>query len=497
MKTLHIKKIKKNKTVKNKFIEHNWIRNQNNIIVGDIQKCCPLIQSSTMLTSQLPTKLQLLDIGVYPNNQNYNNERLNYNKLFNYFPLAIFYPTNTSDVSYLIKHIYNSKIAFSIRCGGHSFESASLNSGIIIDVSKMNEYIKFNNDKTNITISPNFRLGKVANEIAKHKLIMATGTCACVGICGISLGGGVGALSRMFGVMADNIVSIKMINYKGEIITASPKSNPDLLWALKGAGTNNFGVITEITMKVYKDLYFYQTKYVWSWNKKQAFTILKTYQDWFITLPNNIYTLLTISYLNGDVNITLTISKYGNDPITEDEMFIKLFNPKITKLDGFYSSNLNDFIGGCGDNFYPFLKVKSFMVFKPLKDSGLSIIVDSFETQIANNYKMSFELNFQQLGGQVNNGDSCYFPKKAITVLYYELDWSDVENSDNILNFGKKLYSDLVPYTSTHCLPSALDFDVKDYMSSYYGNNKDKLIKIKRKYDPNNFFQFKQSIREL
>ena len=495
MKTHHKRKIHKNKTIKNNLTKHNWLSNPDNIHVDDIKDCCPLIQSSTMLTSQLPQKLQFLDIGVYPNNPNYNNDRLNYNKFFNYFPLAIFYPKNTTDISYLINNIYNSKINFSIRCGGHSFESASLTSGIIIDVSKMDQYIKINKDKNSITVSPNFKLGKIAGEIAKHKLIMATGTCACVGICGISLGGGVGALARMFGVMSDNIISVKMVDYKGKIITASENSNSDLWWALKGAGTCNFGVITEITMKVYKDLYFYQTKYVWNWDKKQAFTILKTYQDWFIKLPNNFYTLLTISYLNGDVSLDLTITKYGDEPIIEDKIFRNLFNPKITQLDGFYSSSLNDFIGGCGDNFYPFLKVKSFMVFKPLKDNGLSIIIDSFETQIKNNYKMSYELNFQQLGGQVNNGNGCYFPKKAITVLYYELDWSDVDNSDNILDFGKKLYDDLVPYTSIHCLPTALDYDVDDYMTSYYGTNKNKLIKIKKKYDPNNFFQFKQSIR--
>jgi FAD/FMN-containing dehydrogenase len=126
-----------------------------------------------LLSSQLPQKLQFLDIGVYSNNPNYNNDKLNYNKFFNYFPLAIFYSKNTTDISYLINNIYNSKINFSIRCGDHSFESASLTSGIIIDVSKMDQYIKINKDKNSITVSPNFRLGKIAGEIAKHKLIMS------------------------------------------------------------------------------------------------------------------------------------------------------------------------------------------------------------------------------------------------------------------------------------------------------------------------------------
>lgn len=488
-------KTKKQKgNIKKHIIEHNWLSNSNNIAINNISKCCPLIQSSSLLFSKLPKSLQNIDMAVYPSNSNYNNERLNYNKFFNYFPLAIFYPRNSSDISYLMSNIYKNKVNFSIRCGGHSFESASLSSGVIIDVSKMNEYIKMNN-KGYVTISPNFRLGKLASEVGKHKLILATGTCACVGVCGISLGGGVGALARLFGVMSDNIVSLKLIDYKGNMITASENSNKDLFWALRGAGAGNFGIITEISMKVYKDVYFYQTKLVWTWNSSNALEILKLYQRWFIQLPNYIYTLLTITYLDGNINITLIISKYDGNQITEDKEFRSLFNPTITTSDGWYSQHLNNFIGGCGSNFYPFLKVKSFMVFEPISDNGLNILIKSFEHIIEKNYKMSYELNFQQLGGQVKDGKSCYFPKDAITVLYYELDWSDVEITDDILNFGKDLYNKMVKYTSKYCLPTALDYDLDDYMTSFFGSNSDKLIKIKNKYDPNNVFNYTQSIK--
>lgn len=490
-------KTKKNKIIikKHKTIEHNWLSNSDNIPTSSVSKCCPLMQSSSLLFSKLPKSLQNIRTAIYPNDSNYNNDRLIYNKFFNVFPLAIFYPRNSSEISYLMTQIYKNKIKFSIRCGGHSFESASLSSGVIIDVSKMNEYIKMSKNKDYMTISPNFRLGKLANELAKHNLIFATGTCSCVGVCGISLGGGVGALARLFGVMSDNIVGLKLINYKGDIITASEKSNKDLFWALRGGGAGNFGIVTEISMKVHKDVYFYQTKLVWNWNSSNAFDILKKYQDWYIQLPKYIYTILTITYLDGNTNITLIISKYDGNPITEDEELRNLFNPNITSINGWYSKNLNNFIGGCGSNFYPFLKVKSFMIFKPISDNGLKILVNSFEHIIEKNYKLSYELNFQQLGGVVKDGDSCYFPKDAITVLYYELDWSDVEITNDILNFGKELYSKMLPYTSKYCLPTALDYDLDDYMTSFFGSNASKLIKIKNKYDPNNIFNYKQSIK--
>jgi hypothetical protein len=489
--------IEKNQNLSYSIVNSNNINKSIHNTYLNINKCCPLIQSSTLFTNKLPQTLKNLKIGVYSNNPSYNNNRFIYNKRFNYFPLAIFYPQNSNQVSYLIKNIINNKLDFSIRCGGHSFESTSLSSGVIIDVSKMDEYININSDKTIITISPNFKLGKLAEELAKYKLIIPTGTCACVGVCGISLGGGVGALARSFGLMSDNIISVKMVNYKGEIINVTESNYPDLWLALKGAGSGNFGVITEITMRVYKDVYFHQTKYVWTWNKDTALNILQTYQDWYIKLPNNFYTIFTILYIDGITTISLTINKYSESKITEDQIFTTLYNPKISKKSGLYSENLSAFIDGCGANFYPYLKVKSHEVFRPISNQGLTIIINSFEKQIKNNYKISYSLNFQQIGGQIKNGNSLYFSKNAITILYYEIDWSDPEYSEELMNFGKKFYNDLIPYTSIYCLPTISDYDLDDFMTAYYGDNKHKLIDIKNKYDPYNFFKFTQSIKKI
>ena len=80
------------------------------------------------------------------------------------------------------------------------------------------------------------------------------------------------------------------------------------------------------------------------------------------------------------------------------------------------------------------------MIFKPINYFGLLIIINSFEKQIQNNYKLKYELNFTQLGGEVENSTGCYFPKKAISVLSYLLEWPDVENTDSLLNFVKNLY---------------------------------------------------------
>ena len=87
---------------------------------------CYLIQNFQMQIESIPYSLQNLDYGVYPNNITYNDDRLNYNKRQNIFPLVLFYPKNETDISYLINEFFSNNLNFAIRCGGHAYEPASL-----------------------------------------------------------------------------------------------------------------------------------------------------------------------------------------------------------------------------------------------------------------------------------------------------------------------------------------------------------------------------------
>ena len=458
-------------------------------------ECCPVIQNAQLLLNEIPDSLNDLCIGVYPDNSLYNGSRFIYNKLWNYFPHAIYYPTKVNDISYLIKQFVTYNADFSIRCGGHSYEPAALSLGYIIDVTGLPSYIKISKNRKHATISSGFRLGELATELAKDNLIIVAGENSCVGISGISLMGGKSVLSRMHGTLSDNIVAVKMVNYKGEIITANKNTNADLFWAIKGAGNGNFGVITEFTINVYENIYFYQNAYTWQWNKDQALIILQVYQEWALHIPNIIFSKLYIGY-NGSENVTinLTIIKYGKVPLTEDKIFTTLFQPVITKTDGYYVENLNNFVYGCGALNQPLSKIKSTMIFEPIQTEGLLLLIDSVEAQIKNGYNIVYDLSFSQMGGEVENGNSAYYPKDATFVLTYFMEWTNPTQSKYFIDFLNELYIKTEPYTSFYCFANMIDYDIVDYLTKYYGNNKARLIKIKTKYDPDNIFKSKQGI---
>jgi hypothetical protein len=455
---------------------------------------CYLIQNSTILLNEIPTDLKNLSYGIYPDNNTYNDNRFIYNKLFNYFPHAIFYPNNVDEISYLIKNFVNYNLEFAIQCGGHSYEPASISYGYIINVTKLPSYINIDKNKMVVKASSGIKLGALIDALGNKSVITPTGESSCVGISGLSLAGGKGNLSRLYGMTCDNIVSIKMINYKGEILTANKMQNPDLFWAVKGAGCCNFGVITEIELKVYNDIYCQFETLQWEWNPKNVFILFKKYQSLIVNLPNQISAEFYISYNNGTVQFSIKFIKLGNEPFIEIDEFKKLFSPTITSCSGYYSKITDCWVSYDTGNSNIFSKMKSIMIFEAVSDYCITLFINAINKLLIDSKNLNFQLNFSQLGGEVENGNSCYFPKKAIIVLSIFINWSVNLLDGYSINFVTNIYNEVKKYTSPYCFPNFIDYDIQDYMNSYYGDNSNKLIEIKKKYDPNNIFKYKQSI---
>jgi FAD/FMN-containing dehydrogenase len=141
--------------------------------------------------------------------------------------------------------------------------------------------------------------------------------------------------------------------------------------------------------------------------------------------------------------------------------------------------------------------MKSTMIFDTINPKTFEIYINSINKLLELNYNLSFQYNFTQLGGQVIKGNSCYFPKKASTVLTIFMSWTYESLNTFSLIFIEKVYKKIIKYTSKYLFPNMIDYDIKHYMEAYYGKNKNELIKIKKIYDQNNVFNWRQSITLL
>ena len=166
--------------------------------------------------------------------------------------------TTPEEVAIAIKFARRHNIEQVIRGGGHGTNGASsTEGGIVVDLSKMNRVTV---DPTNMTVSAEGGcLWKDVDEAASdYGLAAVGGTVNHTGIGGLTLGGGYGYLTGRFGLVIDNLLSVKLVTADSEIVTASPEERPDLFWAIRGAGAS-FGAIVEFTYRAHQ-----QRETVWA-----------------------------------------------------------------------------------------------------------------------------------------------------------------------------------------------------------------------------------------
>ncbi|KAI8625477.1 Glucooligosaccharide oxidase [Xylariaceae sp. FL1651] len=145
-------------------------------------------------------------------------------------------------------------IKFAARAGGHSLTTSlrRIQQGIAIDMRKLNS-IRYDKEKRQMTVGGGITTGEFANATHEQGMEVTVGSCPCTGVLGISLGAGIGRLQGKYGYLNDNMIAARLLLANGTVIVASDSSNPDLFWALRGAG-HNFGIVLEATYQVYPQL---------------------------------------------------------------------------------------------------------------------------------------------------------------------------------------------------------------------------------------------------
>ncbi|HET6991479.1 MAG TPA: FAD-binding protein, partial [Bacteroidia bacterium] len=180
---------------------------------------------------------------IYNEDPRYSDLRKGFNKRINKYPLVIALCTSTNDVAEAIQFARKNKLEIAVKSGGHSMEGFSSNDGgMVINLSKMNsvEFLEDNKIKT----GPGCTLSHLYDNILPKKRIIPAGSCGTVGLGGLTMGGGYGLFARKYGLTCDNLLEATMVDGNGMI--HSTKDDPELLWALRGGGAGNFGVVTEL-----------------------------------------------------------------------------------------------------------------------------------------------------------------------------------------------------------------------------------------------------------
>jgi FAD/FMN-containing dehydrogenase len=187
---------------------------------------------------------------VHPDSPGYDSARQLFNGLINKRPRALLRCRSVADIAAAVRYAVGAGAQIAVRGGGHSVAGhSSTNGGVVIDLSLMRG-VHVDPERRVAFVEPGATWGDVDRVTAQHGLACPGGVVSSTGVGGFTLGGGIGWLSRAYGLTCDNLVAADLVLASGEVLSVSESQHEEVLWGLRGGG-GNFGVVSQFVLRLH------------------------------------------------------------------------------------------------------------------------------------------------------------------------------------------------------------------------------------------------------
>ncbi len=231
---------------------------------------------------------------ITPAENDYDRHRSLYNAMIDKKPAAIARCVDAADVQACVNFARDNGVALAIRSGGHNAGGlGSVDGGLMIDLSPMRG-IRVDPENETVRVQGGCRWGDVDHAAHPYGLAVPSGIISTTGVGGLTLGGGLGHLTRRYGLTIDNLLEADVVLADGSMTTASDQRNPDLFWALRGGG-GNFGVVTSFLFRGCRVKTVFGGPTLWSLDRSEE--IMRWYREFILEAPeelNGFFAFLTV-----------------------------------------------------------------------------------------------------------------------------------------------------------------------------------------------------------
>jgi FAD/FMN-containing dehydrogenase len=433
---------------------------------------------------------------VYRDSPAYTEARADWDELHSSYPRVIVFAEKTDDVVNAVAWACEEGLPLRVRSGRHHLEGwSNVSDGIVIDVSLM-KAVQLESATSRVTVGAGLTQQEAVAALGKRGFAIPTGGEGTVGLAGATLGGGFGLLTRCYGMTCDNLVAAEVVVPSAaggaEVVRADDHERTDLLWALRGAGNGNYGVVTSLTYKMYplKQVGFVEAKWKGFENLQDVFLA------WQELCASAEWPLTSVLDHSVDGPHLLAVLAGGNRNEAREllEPLISMGNPDLSGSTGSWV----DIYAGLQPPHDSALaqaknwKFYSQFVTEPYPAEAIDLIAEYMECapSPASDY---FCLS---LGGAVKEppaGGSAFSHRDALFYAEPGAGWSGDANTPKALDWVAEFGEALRPYVNGAYVnvPNA---DMADWETAYWGENSLRLREIKAKYDPDNVFRYEQSI---
>lgn len=438
---------------------------------------------------------------IQPQDEGYDDARKVYNAMINKRPRMIVRCADVADVIQSVNFARDNNILLSIRSGGHNAGGLGIcDDGLVIDLSRI-KYTRVDPLAKTVVAGGGCLWGDIDHATHVFKMATPSGIISTTGVGGLTTGGGLGYLTRKCGLSIDNLLSVDMVLADGSFIIANENQNQDLYWAVRGGG-GNFGVVTAFTFKLHPIDMIYGGPMLWELN--EAADVMKWYRKLINDAPddlNGFFAFLTVPpgppfpehlHLKKMCGI---VWAYTGPLENADEVFKPIRAFKIPAL---------DFAGLLPQ---PVLQT----LFDDLLPAGLQwywradfvneLSDEAIEKHISFSKTMPTPLTTMHL--YPINGAAARVDKKDTAWSYRDATWAmvivgidpDPANKEKITAWTKQYWEALHPYSAGGAYVNFMMEEGEDRIKSTYGDNYERLVTIKNKYDPSNLFRVNQNIK--
>ncbi|HEV2012091.1 MAG TPA: FAD-binding oxidoreductase [Candidatus Limnocylindria bacterium] len=431
----------------------------------------------------------------------YDGARQVYNAMIDKRPALIARCTDAADVISAIEFARAQKLVVAIRGGGHNGGGlGTVEGGLVIDLSPMR----------GVRVDPTARLAQVAGgatfgdvDHATHAFGLATpsGIIGTTGVGGLTLGGGMGYLSRKYGLTIDNLVSADVVLGDGRLVTANEHQNDDLFWALRGGG-GNFGAVTQFTFRLHPVDTIIGGPMLWP--IEQGREILAFYRDFMRDAPEELYgffAFLTVppgppfpEHLHLK-KVCGVVWCYVGDPAKADKLLAPARAVAPPALDGVQSMPFPA-LQSAFDALYP--KGHQWYWRADFVDDISPKAIEAHIEYASRLPTMQSTMHLYPIDGavhRVGEKDTAWsFRKSRWSQVMVGVD-PDPKNAEMIRRWTVDYWSALHPYSAGGAYVNFMMDEGQERVQATYRGNYERLAKIKKKYDPDNFFHVNQNIK--
>lgn len=435
---------------------------------------------------------------ILPKDKNYDETRKVYNGMIDKHPGMFAMCEDVTDVMHAVNFGRENNLLVAVRGGGHNGGGLGLcDDGLVIDLSGL-KFVRVDTTDNTVRVGGGNVWGEVDHATHPFGLAVPAGIISTTGVGGLTLGGGVGHLSRKYGLTIDNLLEADMVLADGSLVTVNANQNTDLFWAIRGGG-GNFGIVTSFKFQAHPVKNVFGGPTLWPIEKTNE--IMKWYHEFIHNAPDE---------LNGFI-ATMIIP---GPPFPEF-----LHNKQFCGIVWCYVGDLDK----AAELFKPILAMEP--VFQHVGVMPYPSVQTLFDGLFPPGLQWYWRADFfNELGADISakhlefgskiptplsqmhmypiSGAASRVAKDATPWAYRDAKYAgvivgvdpDPANADKITKWCKDYWEALHPYSAGGAYLNFIMNEGQDRIKASYKGNYERLTKIKKTYDPGNFFKVNQNI---